>query len=186
MSEVLHITPTRNIPSIEKYGILGSEPLLPQFKEYAAKYIMHYEKSAGVIFTLLEGQNLQNKYLKDFVYWHIWGRPRNLFLGKLGAEWNDKWERVYSIGCSIFQHTKLVEEHFTILYVNAPDNSRSTNCIHEQSSRMTCMFKDIDPLYEHDDKVITLFNQPLKVFRIVGNMSTTVKRNNKLYISLSI
>lgn len=186
MSEVLHVTPTQNIPSIEKYGILGSEPLLPQFREYAAKYIMHYEKSAGVIFTLIEGQNLQNKYLKDLVYWHIWGRPRNLLLDKLGEEWNSKWEQAHNIGCRFFQHIRLVEEHFTILYVDAPEDSKSVDCVHRQDSGMGHMFVNMKPFHEHDDMALTLFNQPLTTFRTVGNMNTTIRRNNHIRISLNI
>jgi len=186
--EVLHITPTRNIPSIEKYGIQCTKPLLPQFEKYASYYIKDYDKSVGLIFTTVEGQNLQNKYLKDFSYWRMWGSPRNKILHKLGLEWNKEWEKVYNIGSSFFEYLIPVEEHFTILSVNVPDDTKSTTCIHNQSvgkEGMNHLFGDMDPQYEHNDKVLMLFNQPLFQFKVVGILNVMVKRNSKISISLN-
>jgi len=185
MVEVLHATPTRNVPNIEKYGIQCTRPLLPQFEEYAGYYIKDYDKSLGLIFTIVEGQNLQNKYLKDFSYWRMWGNPRNKILDKLGVE---GWEKVCNIGSSFFKNLVPVEEHFTILSVSVLDDTKSTICVHNQSvgkEGMNDLFGNMDPQYEHNDKVLMLFNQPLFQFKVVGSMNVTVKRNSKISISLN-
>ena len=185
MFEVLHITPTRNIPSIEKYGIQCTKPLLPQFEEYANYYIKDYDKSVGLIFTTIEGQNLQDKYLKDFAYWRTWGNPRNEILDKLSTK---GWEEVYNIGSSFFKYLRPVEEHFTILSIDVFDDTKSTICVHNQfvgKDGMIHLFENMDPQYEHNDKVLMLFNQPLFQFKVVGVMSVTVKRNNHIFVSLN-
>ena len=185
MFEVLHITPTRNVLSIKKFGVRGTKPLLPQFEEYVNEYIKDYDKKVGLIFTTVEGQNLQNKYLKDFVYWRTWGNPRNKILDKLSVE---GWEKVYNIGSSFFKNLVPVEERFTILSVSVYDDTKSTICVHNQSvgkEGMNHLFGNMDPQYEHNDKVLMLFNQPLFQFKVVGVMNVTVKRNSKISISLN-
>jgi len=115
---VLHVTPSRNIESIMKYGIKRSVPLLPSFSNLMVKTIKNkYEKDKGLVFTIPESIQRRDKYLKDFTYWKQWGNPRNLYLSKLGVEKmkNEKYYELLDKGPSIFKYIEFKEEIFSII-----------------------------------------------------------------------
>ena len=72
--DVLHITQTKNIPSIMKNGIHRGKPLLDQFNDVMEReYGEDYDKDKGLVFGMPENIDRRDKYIKDF------------FIGKLGV-----------------------------------------------------------------------------------------------------
>ncbi len=65
--DVLHITQTKNVPSIMKNGIFRSKPLLSQYEEVMKEdYGSDYDCEKGLIFGFPENINQRNRYIKDF------------------------------------------------------------------------------------------------------------------------
>lgn len=181
---VLHVTNVKNVDSILKYGIQRRVPFLSQFREFLEGDLGGlYNKKAGTIFTIPEDVHIRDKYLKDTVYWKIWGTPRNYHIDREGYT----HERFYESSPSIFKNIKLAEEKFVIFEV-ALNGEVTSDCLHAQHSIMSPVWNDMDHRYEHDDLPLKLINNdiPVSKIKIIGNISTFVGKRDRINALLNL
>lgn len=173
--EVLHITRTHNLKSIMKYGILRNNPLLSIYdKVMEENYGKEYDKNKGLVFGFPEGLNKRDKYIKDFVYWKIWGDPRNIKIG------NNDFN---------FKNIKFIIGNFSILLLDLEYEEIFEKYIHQQTNNMNNdrFWEDMDTRYEHDDKPLCLMNYDIPISKIkkFGIIDSYMARN-KIEMRLKI
>ena len=185
--DVIHITHTKNIPSIMKNGILRSKPILTQYNRIMEEqYGNKYDCDRGLAFGIPESTNRRDKYIKDFFYWKTWGQPRNLFLDKCDDEQYSKYQEM---GPKVFSHIKIKPIQFSVLLIDIPYEPFYDIYLHHQSISMGELWGDMDIRYEHYNKPLTLINYdvtPKHIKKIIGEGESIVTRNNKINISLKI
>ena len=185
--DVLHITQTKNIPSIMNNGIFRSKPLLSQYDKVMKKdYGKNYDEDKGLIFGIPENLDRRDKYIKDFFYWKTWGEPRNKFLKNVDYIQYDNCQEEAS---KVFSHLKMKPIDFSVLLVDIPFVWTYDEYRHEQSIEMGVLWKDMDARYEHKNKPIVLINydiEPDRIKKVVGEGKSKVGRNNKIDVSLRI
>jgi hypothetical protein len=185
--EVLHVTPTSNVKSIIKSKIFRSKPILPIYNQIMSDYYDdEYDKDRGLVFGFPESIYNRDKIIKDFIYWKVWGSPRNIFLHKLSDE---DYEKYKEFGYNLFKNFKIVEGHFSILLLNLDYEPIFDYYLHRQSYDMSEYWSDMDVRYEHNDKPLSLINYDVdktKIKRILGTAELSISKNNKLNISLKI
>lgn len=144
--ELYHITESKNLSSIRKHGLIPKVPYLKHHADYFKR---------PVIYTIQESDKM-DKYIRDFVYFQLWGKPRNLILDKLYKTegYPSKWEELPDY----VKNNKIELKQFSILklYVNVKDIYM--RCTHIQNSEMT-LFEDIKEEYSHDDKEICTLSE---------------------------
>ncbi len=182
---VLHITQTKNIPSIMKNGICRSKPLLKKFDGIMEEdYGENYNKDKGLVFGIPEGLDRRDKYIKDFFYWKTWGALRNVFLKDTDYNQYDKCQEE---GPKVFSHLKVLPIGFSVLLVDIPFVWTYDYYMHEQSIEMGVLWKDMDARYEHKNKPLVLVNydiEPDRIKKVIGTGETVLKRNNKIEVRL--
>jgi len=185
--DVLHITQTKNIPSIMKNGIRRGKPLLDQFNDVMEyEYGEDYDKDKGLVFGMPENINRRDKYIKDFFYWKTWGNERNKMLA--GASYN-QYSDYKEQGPKVFSHIKIEPTQFSILLINIPFMQEYDYYVHGQFGGMSVLWKDMDVRYEHKNKPLTLINYDVDVSRIkkvIATGESMVTRKNKINVSLNI
>ena len=185
--EVLHITPTKNINSIRLSRINRSTPILPIYNTIMKDYYGEmYNKDKGLVFAFPENHNRRDKFIKDFVYWKMWGEPRNIILDKFNS--ND-YEENKNVGFKIFSKLKIIDCDFSILLLNIEYEEIFDYYLHQQDYQMSEYWLDMDMRYEHNDKPLVLVNYDIPVKNILGILGTAsgiVKRKNKIDVSLNI
>lgn len=183
MVEVLHITNTLNLKSIFDKGLLCVKPSLEHHEEYAKKWFIDYHER-GLIYTIPCGCDKMDKYLKDTVYWKIWGRPRNDAL-KLTFEDYMKYLNDGSKYFKKMENQLTYEDHFSILSIKLPDYVERLYCNHEQTHNMSNYYTDMDHRFEHTDKPLFIFNTNLNYkIKVIGTIETQRKRNKKIEVNL--
>ena len=180
MDEVLHITNTVNLKSIFKKGLLCAKPSLEHHGKCAKKDFYNYNKR-GLIYTIPYGCNGMDKYLKDTVYWKVWGRPRNDALDLT----HDDWLKYLNDGPDYFKEMKIYDEHFSVLSIEVPDFIERLESLHQQTHNMSNYYIDMDCSFEHADKPLFMFNENLKYkMKVIGTIETQRKRNKKIEVNL--
>ena len=185
--KILHISPSKNTESILKYGILKRPPFLSQFKEFLELHLREkYNHKEGIIFSIPEDVLTRDKYIKDFIYWKVWGHPRNVLLDTLYKKYY--YADILDSGPSIFKSIKLEEEEFTIFEADIDDNFTTVSCIHAQFHCMSPVWDDMDSKYEHEDKPLVLINDniPSYKLKIIGEAKTLNNKNKRIDISMNI
>ena len=185
--DTLHVTLTKNVPSIMKNGILRAKPLLEKFDEIMERnYGLDYDKDKGMVFGFPEPINHRDRIIKDFFYWKTWGDIRNIFLKPYDY---DEYSKLEEVGTKSFSHIKLKPFHFSVLLIEVAHEEMFDWYTHQQSSDMGVLWKDMDTRYEHNDKPLTLLNydvKPNQIKRVIGTGESVIKRNNKIEVSLNI
>lgn len=184
--EVLHITATKNVSNIMRSKLLRNKPLLSVYNTIMENYYGHlYKKDKGLVFAFPESICNRDKIIKDFIYWKIWGHPRNIFLDKYE---DDEVEEKKNIGINLFSDFKLKNEHFSILLLDVEYEDLFGYYLHVQTSGMGVFWTDMDYRYEHDDKPLVLLNYDInpKNIKVIGTSEGIIGRNNKFNISLNI
>jgi hypothetical protein len=185
--DILHITQTKNVPSIIKNGIFRSKPLLPQYDEVMKEdYGSNYDCEKGLVFGFPENINQRNRYIKDFFYWKTWGEKRNIFLDDCDY---DQFTKCQEIGSDVFSHIKITPVYFSVILINIPYHPLYGWYQHEQSHTMNVFWSNMDTRYEHNDKPLVLINydiKPDKIKKVIGIGESTLNRNNKINVSLKI
>jgi len=159
--EMIHVSPIKNYNSIIKDGLLAQKPLLPQFNKFC------YNKQKGLVFGIEDGSNRLSKYLKDTIYWKIWGEPRNIFLGNDDIYTWGNYCRFREIGPKLFNFIKTEETDFIIFRVVIKNEIFDT-CLHAQYPEMNEFWMDMDIRYEHFDKPLVMVNDNIKPINIKG------------------
>ncbi len=184
--DVIHITETKNIPSIMKYGILRSKPILDQYDKLMARdYGSEYDHNKGLVFGMPEGVTQRDRYIKDFSYWRAWGRNRNIFLDCDYHQYNMYQE----IGPKVFSHIKILPIHFSVMLIDIPFHPFYDWYCHAQFNNMGILWSDMDVRYEHDDEPLVLINydvKPEKIKRVIGTGEAVVGRNKRIDIVLKM
>ena len=182
---VLHITPTVNLNSITQRGIKASPPLLNQFDDYMKKRTNKYDQNIGLVFAIPEDTIRRDKYIKDFVYWKLWGNPRNELLHKIGNDCN-AWDKVYDTGYNYFKYIIPKDAHFHIMQFEISDGYQT--CLHAQFGDMggSKIWTNMDIKYEHCNKPLVLINENIspKKLSLFGTTCATIDRYNKFNISI--
>ncbi len=185
--DVLHITQTKNIPSIMKNGIKRSIPLLSQYNRVMEEdYGENYDKDKGLVFGIPENLDRRDKYIKDFFYWKTWGDVRNIFLKDTDCDQYDKWQ---DEGPKVFSHLKMSAIGFSVLLVDIPFVWTYNAYRHAQSVEMGVLWKDMNVKYEHYNKPLVLVNydiEPDRIKKVIGTGESKISRNNEIDISLKI
>ncbi len=166
----IHITETKNLLSIKKHGILPIRAYLSEHQEFL-KSDLGTDKV--VYSTLLKGsKNRIEKYFQDFIYFKLWGKPRNLFLK------NQKWENEESVYRTDF---KILMCNFAILKFQINDETEKyVYGLHQQDSTMYGL-AEMDDRFAHDDKPLIILPRIIKAseIKLVGEAIPKV-RNNKV------
>jgi len=183
--DVLHITQTKNIPSIMRNGIFRCKPLLSQYSEIMKKdYEDEYDAEKGLVFGIPESLNRRDKYIKDFFYWKTWGDKRNIFLDDCDYEQFTKYQEM---GPAAFKHIKMESMQFSVLLIDIPHDPLYDMYIHNQSNCMGELWSDMDTRYEHYSKPLTLINYDVEAKRIkkvIGNGESIVTKSGKINVLL--
>ena len=183
--EAVHITPTKNVPSIIANGIHRSPPLLRQYnKTMADDYGDKYDPKKGLVFAFhLDGH--EEKWFRHFAYWKVWGNPRNIELGK----YLDDWDRFYETGPEIFKNLVLSSEHLTALVISIPDVVYYEWYCHAQFHNMQRHWNDMEEKYEHNDKPLALINYDVPASSIkylIGTAEINLSKAGKVDIIMSM
>jgi len=185
--DVLHITQTKNLKSIMKYGILRTKPLLDQYETIMEEeFGEEYDVKRGMVFGIPETIDRRDKYIKDFLYWKTWGDKRNIFLDGVEREIYDKYQE---IGPKVFSHIKITPAQFTILLINIPHHPVYDKYAHAQYNSMGVLWSDMDTRYEHYRKPLVLVNYdigPQHIKHVIGTGETRISRNEKIEVSLKM
>lgn len=183
MIETLHITPTKNIPSILKNGILRSKPILDTYNNVMKdEYGDKYDPKKGLVFGFPEGHFKRDKFIKDFFYWKTWGHPRNILINKLSYD-----DYVQNRKPTIFNHLKIRPEHFSVVLIKIKNENIFKKYVHCQSHFMGPRWANMDEQYEHDDKPLTLINYdvpPELIKGIIATGETYFSKNGKIKVRI--
>jgi len=112
--EVIHITPEKNLCGIKKYGIIPNKPYLPSHYNLFKKYV---KSDKTIYMTPITAKERTRKYMKDFVYFQIYGKPRNLYF-------KNKRD-IKNIYC-----VPLSPEKYVALKFDIDDEEIKYNCLH--------------------------------------------------------
>jgi len=189
--DVLHVSLNSNREKILKEGVKRRPPFLDQFTDLMVTSLKgKYSKKNGLVFTFPEACPYRDKYLRDFVYWKVWGHPRNLLLDKLGLKDMDymtEWADLKEKGPTIFNRIIPREEEFVIFKINL-NNELIVECLHGQYTTMSPLWSDMDSRYEHNDKPLVLVNEdiePQKI-KVIGRIQTIVSHSHRVDVILDI
>ena len=185
--DVLHITATKNIPSIMKTKIMRRKPLLTKFNGIMESYYGDsYNEDKGLVFGFPESIHHRDKIIKDFIYWKTWGDDRNRVIDT----WSDEQHiEMQNVGVKAFSHLTLKEDHYSILLLDIEHEPFFDYYHHKQSSDMGVLWNDMDIRYEHNDKPLTLMNydiQTSRIKKIVGTAESVITKQNRVNVFLNI
>jgi hypothetical protein len=184
--EAVHITPTRNIPSIMANGILRSPPILTQYNKVMSRdYGAEYDPKVGLVFGFTLDDH-EEKWFQHFAYWKVWGNPRNIAVGNMDWEY---WNRLLETGPSAFRSIIPEAEHLTALVIDVPDHPKYGWYTHAQDHNMNRHWNDMEERYEHNDKPLVLINYDVKPSCIkyqIGTAETGLSKAGKIDITMSM
>lgn len=184
--EVVHITQTGNLKSILSSKIYRNKPILKIYNEIMGSYYGdEYNIDKGLVFAFDECVSNRDKFIKDFVYWKMWGEPRNKFLDKF-----DDYELIkyQEIGANFFSNFNIKEDQFSILLLDVAYEDLFSMYLHAQTHDMSAYWSDMDLRYEHDNKPLVLLNydiENIKIKKIIGTAVGRVEKN-KINVSLNL
>lgn len=194
--ELLHLTPTSNINSIMKYGLLPTKVKLEHHLDAFNEDGLHGEKC---IYTWDPDTSCNtDKVIRDFIYCKLFIHPRNQiaddnekenerrYYDEPDFEWGDdkNWFDFTTLGSKLYGE----DEHYTLLRLNsddmeiiphsyghiqASDGDKNNSCV--------CM----DKQYEHDDKMLYIGKSlitPDKL-EIIGGVQSRVYKNDTIGIN---
>lgn len=186
---VIHKTPTENVKSILHNGLKAGKPLLSQFDDYMIKRNDWYDKDLGLVFCFPEDTTRRDKYIRDFLYWKLWGDPRNRVLHEIDKIGYEQWDRVYDSGIDFFKMIKPKDAHFTIFKFELEDE-KYDQCIHVQHGEMNGfpIWANMEIKYEHGFKPLILINEniPPEKLTIMGTAEAMINKKNKIDISIKL
>jgi hypothetical protein len=163
----IHITEKKKLNSIKKCGLIPQEPHLPSHTEIFKRRL----KSKTVVYLLqYENRIRLEKFAKDFVYFRLWGTPRNLW-GGTNENWNEIYDKFWKIEFKIF----------SILSIQIdPDKTKHMLANHEQDNTMPLM-QDMDMRFGHNDEPLLITPCKIKPIQIsvIGAIYPVI-RNNKI------
>ena len=185
--KVLHISSKRNKESILKHGILKRPPFLEQFKSYLEERLgRDYVHKEGIVFCMPEDLIRRDKYIKDFIYWKVWGHPRNVLIDALYKK--HEYELLQESGPKLFKSIKIKEDDFHIYEIDLNCNFTIVPCYHGQFHSMSKVWDDMDSRYEHGMKPLSLVNNNISPnrFKIVGDVKVILNKKERVNILLNI
>jgi hypothetical protein len=185
--EAVHVTPTRNLPSIMANGIHRVPPVLYQYDDVMARdYGSEYDPKKGLVFSFTLDDH-EEKWFQHFVYWKVWGNPRNLAIGPICNAGN--WDRLKETGPSAFSQIIPEQEHLTALVIDIPDHHLYGWYHHCQSHDMAPHWNDMQEKHEHNDKPLVLINYdvpPSCIKYQIGTAETALSKAGKIDIMMSM
>jgi hypothetical protein len=184
--KAVHITPTRNVPSIIANGIHRSPPILHQYNDVMVRDYDDYDPEKGLVFCFVL-DDYEEKWFQHFAYWKVWGNPRNIVLGGVIDVWDH--DRFYNSNPSIFKGIIPAAEHLTALVIDIPDHDLYGWYLHAQSHAMQKHWHDMEEKYEHNDKPLVLINYdvpPSAIKYSIGCAETNLSKSGKVDIIMSM
>jgi hypothetical protein len=181
-NEVLHITPTANLRSIFKKGLLKCKPLLPQFRNLMIEELgSKYSENKGLIFTIPESISERDKYLHDFGYWRQWGTPRNIMIETIFKDLRENdntWDYIQDKGSNLFSYLKVQEQLFSILLIKL-DKEETVDCTHAQYNEMGKSWEDMNVRYEHYEQPLVLVNEDIspQKLKVIGSLKVEIGKH---------
>ena len=167
-TKVLHITETCNVSSIKKNGLLPKIPYLTHHKNYFG---------CPVIYTIPHTPK-QFKYIKDFIYFHLWGKPRNLYLLNIS---NGIYPKSIDELPNHIKNVKILLKKFSILSISIRNRDILNKITHLQDSSMN-LFTDINDVYSHSDKMMYVLKNKIPSYRIKEKfIGYPIIKNNKIH-----
>jgi len=165
----IHVTENKNLNSIKKKGLIPHKPYL---SEHADLFRSWFKKDGVVYLMKYESKKRFEKFIKDFIYIQLWGKPRNIWAGNHPSK---EWENIPEI------FFEINFKSFSILSIQI--DSRKLHCregTHSQDASMKT-FVGMDSNYEHDDKPLVVTPDRISSSRIseIGNAYPVI-RNNKI------
>jgi len=166
----IHITENKNLKSIKQKGLLPSRPYLSNHRDLFKYY---FKKEKIIYLTVYENKKRTGKFIKDFVYFQLWGKPRNIW-GQ-NNEWGGNGENIYN------KFFKIKFAKFSILGIQINlDNLRYIKGIHQQDSSLN-LLENIDERFSHNDKPLLVISEKIKSDSISElGFAIPMIRNNKI------
>jgi hypothetical protein len=184
--KAVHVTKTQNLNSIFKSGIFRNKPLLEQFEETMQKdYGSKYDAERGLVFSFAY-DDTEERFFNHFVYWDMWGKPRNELLTVV----DDKtyWD-MNEVGPKAFSHIQPIEESYTAILIEIPDHPLYGWYQHQQSHDMNPVWIDMEERYEHNDKSLVLINydiHPSCIKGVLGTANGMVNKEKKIDVFMNM
>lgn len=158
---LIHISERKNRNSIFTNGIIPSAVKLPHHLDYFTRTgIISGDKA---IYTWLDSEQ-NEKFMKDMVYCKVWIHPRNdlvdsvynenLDFSKIGVEPGIQEDKLFDV----FLINK-EDRWFDALHGQFPSDNPYNSCY------------NMDEKYAHDDKELYIFDEPIKVSKMIGQVA---------------
>jgi len=166
--KVLHVTESLNLSSIHRYGLL---PRLPYLEHHRTFF-----NNIPVIYTIPYSEK-QEKYIKDFVYFQLWGKPRNLYLSDVYKREQEFWPETIEDLQGI-RNKEIEKKEFSVLDITIRDRDLLKDVIHIQDKSMN-MFVDISEKYSHNDKLMYILKNriPRENISIISTCTPIIRNN---------
>jgi hypothetical protein len=184
--KAVHVTKTRSLNSILKYGIIRSKPLLTHYEDLMKKdYGSEYAIERGLVFSFAY-DDAEEKFFNHFVYWDMWGKPRNELLTDI--DYKTYWD-MNEVGPKVFSRVQPIEESYTAILIEIPDHPLYDRYMHQQSHDMSPVWADMEKRYEHNDKSLVLINydvHPRYIKGVLGTANGMVNKEKKIDVFMNM
>jgi len=165
----IHITESKNLSSIKKFGLLPTKSFL-----HADRMRRSFQADEVIYLMLFENKSRTLKFIKDFVYCKLWIHPRINFMRKNKINSEDNEEEVY-------KHRFILRpKYFSILLTDFIPRKKWMEATHKQADFFGQ--KDIDEKFTHKDEPLIITTRKIESNRLneIGRAYPVIGRNNKI------
>ena len=122
------------------------------------------------------------------IYWKAWGDPRNDYIS-IDHLPEGQWDEIRNTGPQYFSHIKPKGKNLTIFELEGFSWSKSFCRWHQQSHHMGgTIWDNMDERFEHNDKLVYVFNKTIKPehIKVIGEATIEFNRCEKANIRLKV
>jgi hypothetical protein len=169
---MFHLTPVKNIESIQKNGLQPSHVYLPHMRE---EFERNWGINKAIFFTPEQSEYRLEKLFKDFVYWQELKKPISVKL--IESDDYELYDRKMSID------TNKINRYSILNY----SGELSMSFLHAQCVGTECKaYGDCLQEYGHDAKLVRISDTPIssQYLKHTGFIDFEINRFNKPTISI--
>lgn len=164
---LIHLSERKNRNSILSKGLIPTTIKLEHHLDYFNRYGMISGNKA--VYTWLDSEK-NEKFLKDMVYCKAWIHPRNDLVDSINLEdgiYRDNFD-FRKIGIEpLIQEDKI----FDVFLINKEDKYSGIFHGQEPQENPYNSCYNMDEKYAHDDKILHVYDKPVMVSKIIGQVA---------------